>query len=113
MWLVGVGGTMAVATGCGCKEVYRFPHTTYPYSSCICSFLQQHPYFLFIFKNVFRSLIYIYIYRKRKNFRCKKISRFMDWAHNVKFSCSLIFVVQVGVVNSLWTGPIIFYFRAH
>ena len=41
MWLVGMG----VATGCGCKEVYRFPHTTYPYSSCICSFLQQHPYF--------------------------------------------------------------------
>ena len=29
---------MGVATGCGCKEVYRFPHTTYPYSSCICSF---------------------------------------------------------------------------
>ena len=49
--------SMGVATGCGCKEVYnRFPHTTYPYSSCICSFLQQHPYFLFIFKNVF--LIY-------------------------------------------------------
>ena len=23
---------MGVATGCGCKEVYRFPHTTYPYS---------------------------------------------------------------------------------
>ena len=40
---------MGVATGCGCKEVYRFPHTTYPYSSCICSFLQQHPYFLFMF----------------------------------------------------------------
>ena len=40
--------SMGVATGCGCKEVYRFPHTTYPYSSCICSFLQQHPYFLFI-----------------------------------------------------------------
>ena len=60
MWLVGVGGIYGVATGCDCKEVYRFPHTTYPYSSCICSFLQQHPYFLFIFKNVFRSL-YIYI----------------------------------------------------
>ena len=27
----------------------------FPYSSCICSFLQQHPYFLFIFLNVFRS----------------------------------------------------------
>ena len=44
---------MGVATGCGCKEVYRFPHTTYPYSYCICSFLQQHPYFLLTFFNVF------------------------------------------------------------
>ena len=32
-----------MSSGCGCKEVYRFPHITYPYSSCICSFLQQHP----------------------------------------------------------------------
>ena len=46
---------MGVATGCGCKEVYRFPHTTYPYSSCICPFLQQHPYFLFIYILVIRS----------------------------------------------------------
>ena len=45
VWLVGVGEIY----GCHCKEVYRFPHTTYPYSSCICSFfLQQHPYFSFI-----------------------------------------------------------------
>ena len=36
---------MGVATGCGFKEIYRFPHTTYSYSSCICTFLQQHPYF--------------------------------------------------------------------
>ena len=41
MWLVGVDGTMGVvsrrwmwvesmgvASGCGCKEVYRFPHIT-------------------------------------------------------------------------------------
>ena len=48
---------MRVATGCGSKEVYRFPHTTYPYSSCICSFLQQHPYFLVILLNVFRSFV--------------------------------------------------------
>ena len=27
VWLVGVGGI----NGCGCKEVYRFPHSTYPY----------------------------------------------------------------------------------
>ena len=45
-----------VASGCGCKEVYRFSHITYPYSSCICSFLQQHPYFLFI-KKIFFVLV--------------------------------------------------------
>ena len=71
MWLVGVVSrkqveyvgvvsrrwvwveSMGVSSGCGCKEVYRFPHITYPYSSCICSFLQQHPYFLLIFKMFF------------------------------------------------------------
>ena len=26
--------SMGVATGCGFKEIYRFPHTTYPYSYC-------------------------------------------------------------------------------
>ena len=46
-----------MATGCGSKEVYRFPQTTYPYSSCICSFLQQHPYFLFIFLKYFSFFI--------------------------------------------------------
>ena len=56
VWLVGVVSrrwewveSMGVATGCGFKEIYRFPHTTYPYSSCICTFLQQHPYFFFHF----------------------------------------------------------------
>ena len=47
---------MGVATGCGCKEVYRFPHTTYPYSSCICSCSQQHLYFLVIKKKSFSFL---------------------------------------------------------
>ena len=48
---------MGVATGCGFKEIYRFPHTTYPYSSCICTFLQQHPYFFVHFvKMILRSL---------------------------------------------------------
>ena len=47
---------MGVATGCGFKEIYRFPHTTYPYSSCICTFWQQHPYFCFHFvKMILRS----------------------------------------------------------
>ena len=40
---------MGMATGCGFKEIYRFPHTTYPYSSSNCTFLQQHPYFFFFF----------------------------------------------------------------
>ena len=35
----------------GCKEVYRFPHITY----LVSALFLQHPYFLFIFKNVFRS----------------------------------------------------------
>ena len=45
-----------MSSGCGCKAVYTFLHTTYPYSSCICSFWQQHPYFFVHFVNVFRSL---------------------------------------------------------
>ena len=71
---------MGVASGCGEQEVgvasgsgwnlwvwllvvvlrryiYRFPHTTYPYSSCNCTFLQQHPYFFVHFVNVFTFLI--------------------------------------------------------
>ena len=32
---------MGVASGCGCKEVYGFPHTTYPYTSCICYFFSS------------------------------------------------------------------------
>ena len=56
MWLVGGVESMGVATGCGFKEIYRFPHTTYPYSSCICTFWQQHPYFFFHFvKMILRS----------------------------------------------------------
>ena len=52
---------MGVASGCGEQEVgvasgsgwnlwvwllgVVLRSTTYPYSSCICTFLQQHPYF--------------------------------------------------------------------
>ena len=36
---------MGVASGCGFKEIYRFPHTTYPYSSCICFFCSSIPTF--------------------------------------------------------------------
>ena len=62
VWLVGVGGIYgcgkqegSVSSGCGCKEVYRFSHITYPYSSCICSFFAAVSLLLFILLNVFRS----------------------------------------------------------
>ena len=42
---------MGVATGCGCKEVYRFPHTTYPYSSVL--FCSSIPTFCSFKKMVF------------------------------------------------------------
>ena len=50
-----------MSSGCGCKEAYRFPHTTYPYSSCICSFLQQHPYFFKCFSFLFQYIFVIYL----------------------------------------------------
>ena len=62
---------MGGASGCGCNEVYRFPHITYPYSSCICYFLQQHPYFLFIFLNVFRSCFLVPVLFCNKNLGIK------------------------------------------
>ena len=34
--------------GCGCKELYI-------YMSCICPFLQLHPYFLFIKKKLYMN----------------------------------------------------------
>ena len=51
---------MGVATGCGCKEVYRFLHTTYHYSSCICSFFAAASILLLILKCF--SFLYIHVY---------------------------------------------------
>ena len=62
---------MGVASGCGEQEAGVASgsgwnlwvwHSTYPYSFCICSFLQhlfffqQHPYFLLIKKKFFSFL---------------------------------------------------------
>ena len=49
---------IGVANGCYCTEVYRFTHNTYPYSTCISSFLQQYPYFFVHFKMFFIKLCY-------------------------------------------------------
>ena len=51
---------MCVVSGCCCKEVYKFPHITSPYSTCISSFLQQHLYFVH-FKNVFSFLFMLFL----------------------------------------------------
>ena len=56
MWVESMG----VASVCGCKEVYRFPHITYPYSSCICSFFAAASLLLFI-KKFFFFILYNYI----------------------------------------------------
>ena len=41
--------SMGVASGCGCKEVYGFPHITYYLRETAVKYIfQQHPYFLFI-----------------------------------------------------------------
>ena len=49
---------MGVATGCGCKEVYRYPHTILiPTPLVSVLFCSSIPYFLFLKKNVFRSLL--------------------------------------------------------
>ena len=61
VWLVRVGGIYR----CGLlgvvvrRYIYRFPHTTYPYSSCICSFLQQHPTFCSFLK-CFLYILYLH-----------------------------------------------------
>ena len=84
VWLAGVGGIY----GCGCKEVYRFPHTTYPYSSCtccICSFLQQHPYSLFIFF----VLAYLLTHNPTKNIHGLKLALIHVCSDNL-FNASIV-----------------------
>ena len=54
-----MGGIYGYMTsGCGCKEVYRFPHIIYPYSSCICSFFSSMPTFC-SFKKMFFVLVQV------------------------------------------------------
>ena len=65
MWLVGVGGIYWCGYWCGCKEVYRFPYTTYPYSSCVlfaaASLLFVHfvKCFSFLFQYFFVITFYV------------------------------------------------------
>ena len=51
--------SMRVASGCGCKEVYIFPHITYPYSSCICSFFAAAS---LLFVHLFKCFLLLFLY---------------------------------------------------
>ena len=44
---------MGVDSGCGCKEVYRFPHTTYPYILLLYLFFFAAASLLFLHKKMF------------------------------------------------------------
>ena len=63
VWLVGVGGIY----GCGCKEVYRFPHTTYPYSSCIYMYFFAAATLLFC--SFFKCFSFLFQYFLKLHFR--------------------------------------------
>ena len=86
VWLVGVGGiygcgsrrwmwaeSIGMDSGCSCMYIYidfLILLIPTPFESVL--FLQQHPYFLLIFKNVFGSCIIIAIHcRKDENYRRK------------------------------------------
>ena len=49
MWSECIG----VVSGCCCKEVYRFPHITYPYSTCISSLFVATAHFSVNFRMIF------------------------------------------------------------
>ena len=56
---------MGVATGCGCKEVYRFPHTTYPYILLLYMFFFAAASLLFVhLKKCFSFLLQFFFVNK-------------------------------------------------
>ena len=67
-----------MATGCGCKEVYRFPHTTYiSLLSCICSFFVHFLKCFFLIQYNTINILYIiyvdiYVHQNNNNVTNKK-----------------------------------------
>ena len=53
---------MGVATGCGCKEVYRFPHTTYPLVSVLFAAASLLFHFVKCFSFLFQYFFVIKFY---------------------------------------------------
>ena len=117
---------IGVASGCGEKEAgvasgsgwnlwmwllgvvvrrynYRFPHTTYPYSSCICSFLQQHPHFLLIFKMFFVlvPVLFVITFYVLNNFfvQCKHIRATTSVPRQPYEGCTYCFIHEEAHTN--------------
>ena len=57
---------MGVATGCGCKEVYRFPHTTYILLVLFCSSIPT--FFIFFMFFVLVPVLFVIKYYVLNNF---------------------------------------------
>ena len=75
---------MGVTSGCGCKEVYRFPHITYPYSSCICSFFAAAS---LLFVHFFKCFSFLFQYfLVIKFYVLKKFSRSIN-THTGDYGC--------------------------
>ena len=51
-----------MCNGCGCKEVYRFPHITYPYIFLLYLFFFAAASLLFIIFFMFLVILYIHAY---------------------------------------------------
>ena len=93
--------SMGVASGCGCKEVYRFPHITYSYSSCICSFFAASSLLFVHFfssKIIFnKSVLSEQVAYKRGVARPKKMATGINYCQNgclAKAKVTLVFWTQ-------------------
>ena len=60
-----------MSSGCGCKEVYRFPHITYPYiytplvSTLFCSSIPFYVPFFYVFRSciIYSRGVYIKVHK--------------------------------------------------
>ena len=78
-----------MSSGCGCKEVYRFPHITYDIPTTLVSALFVHNFYFFPF--LFQYIFVIYKKKfaqyKQTNERLRAShSSHMKAAHNVLYT---------------------------
>ena len=89
---------MGVTTGCGCKEVYGFPHITYPLLLVYLFFFTAASLLFVHFLNVFRSLYSVLIPISRNMVECQRLvlhplSVLKMMSHSLKYKVYAIDVV--------------------